>query len=522
MIIGIDFGTCYSSAAIMSGLIPVTNFVKDTTGQGVPSLFMYSDSEGRELYGEECLTGAALRKSKDVVRYMKRTVREDPANLDRTVVSGGQEYTVREVIRKYLAFLLEEVKTAAVKSGEFRNTDFEALTVTAPVGIAEGQMMASEYNKLLQDTVREITGLPEDRVRILQEPVAAAISYLYSEDIRTRYEGVQKVLVFDLGGGTLDVSIVEHDPSTMEYRILAKEGDLQLGGNDWDAALGRAVLDKLGLRWSGTDEERARFDAEITKLKMSLTGMDDAVIFFSMGGEDRYTHFSRQEFEACTADLLGRAMDVVRRALEFDSGSSPGRYDLVGGSSNMPQIPRGFEEALGIDAGLISVFEPSKAIAKGAAVFAKMNSSTDGSGLGAKVLDMATLTYGFESLYHSEREGIYNMIYKGTAFDEYGRIVRRSDSDFVPLRDDQTRVSFCIYESESRQGGGFDGDWFDMDNGETFNGLEVTVQVPAEYMGRARAFRMWVTMSLDENGILDITVSDRTGKKLAYGTSAKK
>lgn len=522
MIIGIDFGTCYSSTAIMSGLIPVTTIVKDNTGMGVPTLFMYSEADGKELYGEDCLTGAALRKSSDVVRYMKRTVREDPANLDMKVVSGGAEYTIRQVIQKYLAFLLGEVKAAAVRSGEFRSTEFESLTITAPVGIAEGQMMASEYNRLLQDTVCDITGLPQNRVRILQEPVAAAISYLYSEDIRTRYEGVQKVLVFDLGGGTLDVSIVEHDPSSMEYRILAKEGDLRLGGNEWDAALGRAVLKRLGLEWSGTVEERAKFDAEVTKLKMNLSNMEEGVIFFSMNGEDRYVRFTVSEFEECTADLLERAMDVVRKALDFDSGDAPDKYVLVGGSSNMPQIPKGFEQALGIDADLISVFEPSKAIAKGAAVFAKMNSSTDGSVHGPKVLDMAALTYGFDSLYEGERECVYNMIYKGTPFDDYGRIVRKSDADFVPLRDDQTRVSFNIFESDSRRGDGFDGDWFDRNNGEAFNGLEVTVQIPPEFMGRARAFRMWATMSLDENGILDIAVTDRSGKRLAYATTARR
>ena len=255
MIIGIDFGTCYSSAAIMNGLIPVTTFIKDSTGMGIPSLFMYSEEKDREMYGEECETGDAFRHSADIIRYMKRTVREDPANLERTVGSGGREYTLSQVIERYLTYLITEIKNAAIRSGEYSNTEIEAVTITAPVGIASGQMMASEYNKLLQDCIMRITGLPKENVRILQEPVAAAISYLYSEDIRTHYDDVQKILVFDLGGGTLDVSIVEHDPKTMEYRILAKEGDLELGGNDWDNALRNRILEKTGIRWSGTDED---------------------------------------------------------------------------------------------------------------------------------------------------------------------------------------------------------------------------------------------------------------------------
>lgn len=521
MIIGIDFGTCYSSAAIMSGLIPVTNFIRDSTGMGIPSLFMYSSEDGRELYGEQCKTPYAYNHASDVIRYMKRTVREDPANLGRRVVSGGQEYTLSQVINKFLAYLISEVKTAAVRSGEYENSDIEAVTITAPVGIADGQMMASEYNRLIQETVMDICGLPRDRVRVIQEPVAAAISYLYSEDIRTHYDSPMRIMVFDLGGGTLDVSIVEHDPSTMEYRILAKEGDLELGGNDWDAALARAVLGKMGLTWSGTDEERARFGEEVTKLKVTLSDAEEGIIFFRMKGEDRYTRFTRAEFEDCTSGLLGRAMDVVQRALDFDEGCWPDKIVLVGGSSNMPQIARGIMRHTGFGEGDVGVYEPSKAIAKGAAVYAKLTYSRDGSARGPRILDMATLTYGFESRYEGDRDGIYNMIYKGTQFDSNGRIVRRSPTSFIPLRDDQTQVSFSVYESECRAEDGFDENWFEFGNGETYNGLHVTVQVPAEYIGKARGFHMWATMSLDSNGILDITVTDRNGTKLAYGSTSR-
>ena len=520
MIIGIDFGTCYSSAAIMSGLIPVTTFIRDTTGMGVPSLFMYSTEEQREMYGEECDTGAAFRHSSDIVRYMKRTVRENPANLDRTVTSGGRDYTLSEVIRKYLTYLVNEVRTAAVRSGEFRNNEIEAVTITAPVGIASGQMMASEYNRLLQDTLVEITGLDRDRVRVLQEPVAAAISYLYSEDVRRHYDDVQKIMVFDLGGGTLDVSIVEHDPATMEYRILAKEGDLQLGGNDWDAALRDRILEKTGLRWTGTPEEEAQFVKIVTKAKMELTEADNTIVVFTMGGSDHFTRITREEFEDCTSHLLSRAMDVVDRALDFDTESYPDRIVLVGGSSNMPQISRGIVERTIYQPEDVLVYEPSKAIAKGAAVFAKLNYAVDGSAKGPRVLDMSTLTYGFDSRYDGERDCIYNMIYKGDRFDESGRIVRRSTSDFIPLRDDQTRVSFEIYESECLREEGFDEDWFEHGNGEKYNGLRVTVQVPPEYLGRARGFRMWATMTLDANGILDITVTDAAGNKLGYASNA--
>ena len=103
MIIGIDFGTCFSSAAIMNGFIPVTSYIKDTTGVGIPSLFMYSQEQGKELFGEDCVTGEAFRHEADIVRNMKRTVREDPENISMKISSGGKDYILSDVIKMYLS-----------------------------------------------------------------------------------------------------------------------------------------------------------------------------------------------------------------------------------------------------------------------------------------------------------------------------------------------------------------------------------------------------------------------------------
>lgn len=519
MIIGIDFGTCFSSAAIMNGLIPVTTYVKDETGEGIPSLFMYSKEKGMELYGEDCTGGEAFRHSADIVRYMKRTIRENPDNIGLVVSSGGREFPIVDVIEKYLTFLVTKIKEGAIKSHEFQNTEIEAVTITAPVGISSDSMMASDYNKLLQDSMCKITGLPKNKVRVLQEPVSAAISYLYSEDFRTHYNEAQRILVFDLGGGTLDVTIVEHDPAAMTYEILAKEGDLQLGGNDWDAALKQAILDKLAISEEGTDEEKAKFQRAVTRLKMELTNAEENAVFFTMGGQDRFCKITREEFEDCTKGLLDRAMAVVDRAIDsLGAGIDIDKIVLVGGSSNMPQIKKAVDDRYGmiLDAD-IEIFEPSKAIAKGAAIFSKMTFSEDGSEYGGRIIDCASHTYGFESRKNGGEAMIYNMIYKATPFDDTGMIRATSDSDFIPMYDDQTNVSFDIYESEHLRG---DSDWFSFGQGENFNGLHCTVQVPPEYLGKARGFRMWVSLTLDTNGILDITVRDRAGNKLAFASSS--
>lgn len=522
MIVGIDFGTCFSSAAIMKGLIPVTTYLSDTTGVGIPTVFMYSEEQDKELYGEECLTGDTFRHNADIIRNMKRTVRENSDNMEMTVVSGGKEYVLKDVIEKFLAYLISEIKKGAVKSGDFENTEIEAITITAPVGIAQGQMLATDYNRFIQETVMNITGLDRDKVRVLQEPVAAAISYLYGNDARTHYDGNQRILVFDLGGGTLDVTVVEHDPRSMTYEILSKEGDLNLGGNDWDAALGEAIKKKLGIRSFESEAEEADFRRLTTKMKIDLTTSNDSIFFFTCDREEKYTHFSREEFESVTSGLMDRAIEVMNKALETVDGGldSIDKIVLVGGSCNMPQVRNAIiEEFYGFDEDSVLLYNPSKAIAKGAAVFAKLNSEDDGSAEGPRIIDTSTVTYGFDSHYDGGEVMIYNMIFKGTPFDENGRIRVKTDSCFVPMRDDQTKVSFYIFESESRKGDGPDGNWAHFGNGEVQNGLHLTVQVPPEYLHKATGFCMWVELTLDANGILEIVVTDRAGNKLAYASS---
>ena len=140
--------------------------------------------------------------------------------------------------------------------------------------------------------------------------------------------------------------------------------------------------------------------------------------------------------------------------------------------------------------------------------------------MGPKVLDRAARTYGFESNYEGRYPRIYNMIFKGTPFDENGTIRVRSDSSFVPHYDTQTQVCFTIFESEAKLGDGEDGNWADFGNGECPNGLEVSVQIPPEYLGKASSFCMWPELIYSENEILEITIRDRAGNKLAYASKA--
>ncbi len=332
MILGIDFGTCFSAVATMFGRTPVTDFMYDPNRTGTPSLFMYSPRSG-ELFGYECLSAEAMTNSADVVRYMKRSLREDPNNLGKVVTSGGKNFTVAEVVEKYLTYLLKRAASDAAKCGEFDNPEIEGVTISAPVGISGGLMTATDYNRFLIDTLMKITGLARSRINVVQEPVAAAISYFYGENLRKKYTGQQTVLVFDLGGGTLDVTVVRHDPDKMTYEIKAKEGDLTLGGNEWDAALGAAVLKRFDNARFASETERCDFANKITKMKIDLSFSDEAAVSFKLGGATKMSAVTRREFDAWTKPLLDRALQVTNKAIaDFGGIGGIDKIVLVGGS----------------------------------------------------------------------------------------------------------------------------------------------------------------------------------------------
>ncbi len=532
MIIGIDFGTCFSSVAIMNGSKPVTNYMKDPNRTGTPTLFMYSKDMKKELFGYECLSGEGLTHSSDIVRYIKRDVRNNPNNLTKTVTSGDKDYPIHTVLEKYLTYLLGEARTAANRSGDFIETyeqNFESVTITAPVGIAGGQMTATDYNQLIRDIVVKVTGLPKDKVFVLEEPIAAAISYLYAENIRKRYTEKQSILVFDLGGGTLDVTIVDFYPDKNEYRIRVKEGDLTLGGNDWDQALTQDILRKAGLNTPPSDpEERQRLADAVMQLKHGLTDNPMFNISFKCNGKYHTVYdYTREQFESVTEHLLDRAIELTDEAIDKYSVWGVSEIDkiiLVGGSCNMPQITKRMLEEypeLGED-GIIT-HDPSLAICKGAAIFSKLappqitpdyhNNNSEKTRI--KVCDIASRTYGFDSTRKGESM-IYNLLFKDTPFDENGKIVVKSPTSFIALKDDQKRVAYTVYESDAAPGIGDDQHWMRLDDHSTTNGMKVTVDIPPAYLGKATKYSQYVTFVLDTNGILELIITDVDGKQVGY------
>ena len=512
MLMGIDFGTCFSNVAVMRGREVVKSLRSDPGDTGLPTLFMYSRLSGKELYGYDCVnTKDAFVYSADVIRYMKRTIRKNPADIDKTVQSGGKTYTVREILKKYLKFLIDEGKASALSAGGISNPELEKITIAAPVGIASGQMTATGYNKLLSETVAEITGLSKENIFIIEEPVAASFSYINSEGVNERRK--QSILVFDLGGGTLDVSVVQHDPNADTYKVMAKEGDLDLGGNDWDAELAKVLLENAGVSGAFTSkEDEIVFRSKVVpKIKKELSSDFDAYARFKFNGAAKDTDVTREEFEDATKHLLDRAVALTKKTIASYSPLGISAIDkiiLVGGGSNMPQIrERLIKEFPSLGESGIYQHKPSLAIAMGAAIY---------SYIGKRVVNIASHTYGFDSRRSRDlKEMIYNVIYKGTVYDESGYITGTTDSYFHPRNNDQTRLTFEVYESDGKRGVGEDADWMEYGS-ERANGVSLTIDVPPKYLGKAKDFKVWVTFKLSSNGIFEILVKDEDGKVVGH------
>lgn len=527
MLLGIDFGTCFSSVAFMQGTQPKTHYfskLESDGNAGVPTLYAYSRSKKKDCFGIECTGYAAAENGgRDIIKYMKRIVRENGGDLNKPVYSGGKSFTIGQIVEKYIGYLIFQAKVMAEKSGEFEPDErIEQIVITAPVGIDKGQGTATDYNDLLRRTVMNASGLPEEKVFVIKEPVAAAISYLYGKNIRQKYTTKQSVMVLDIGGGTTDVSVVEYNPANNSYDAVVKEGDLMLGGNEWDVALATLLIKKTGANVREfSDMERFDFTANVTAMKHKLSRSERTHISFECGGELYSAAISRQEFESATKPLMDRVVKVVKRALDSYPGSSGNisKIVLVGGSSNMPQVRNGIIASGYFSSDKVVQHDhPEKAIAEGAAIYTKFEkidpNPTNGTGTGG-MKETASCTYGIKT-YDREKEIeiIYNILFKGNHLP----LTAKSVTSFSALKDDQSIVSFYVYETQYSKKDCYDGNSVPFKKGLEPNGLSVTVNIPSQYAGRASDFHVWVKLSLDNSEILRIEVVDENDRILAYNT----
>lgn len=356
--IGIDLGTTYSAMAVI-GPSGKPEILTNSEGQNItPSVVLFPETKNVE----EPMVGDMAKRSAvkfplDVVQYVKRQI----GNPDwRFESSNGNTYTAEEVS----AIILKRLKQdAELMLGE----TVDSAVITVPAYFDDVRRTATKQ-------AGKIAGL--NVLRILNEPTAAALSY----GLDTQTNGT--VLVYDLGGGTFDVTLMRIDNS--EFDVLATDGNRNLGGFDFDNRIAEYIISELeseGLTDVETNDELVAEICEKAELaKRSLSMVAQTTVIISAGNKTFRIKITRDKFEELTIDLVNQTRELVEIVLD-EAGLGWSQVDhllLVGGSTRMPMIKNMIESISGKE--VVRDINPDEAVALGAAIQAALSSDKSESG----------------------------------------------------------------------------------------------------------------------------------------------
>ena len=474
-VIGIDLGTTNSCVAVVEGGKPVviTNAEGERT---TPSVVAFTKD------GERLVGGAAKRQ---IATNSGRTVTSIKRHMgsDYRVHIDGKDLTPQEISAMILAKIRRDAES-------YLGEPVTEAVITVPAYFDDSQRKAT------QDAGR-IAGL--NVLRIINEPTAAAVAYGLDN------EAPQKILVYDLGGGTFDVSIIEIEDGT--FTVLATGGDTHLGGDDFDERIVEYAVaefkksDRIDLSRDPAAMGRLKEEAEKAKKELSSAPSAQLNLPFIAVGKDGPHHLdlslSRPQFEMMTGDLLARTVTPVQNALR-DAGISAsqlGKVLLVGGSTRMPAVERQVRELLGCEPS--HSLNPDECVAMGAAVQGgllqgggKLAGATGAAAQGLVLMDVTPLTLSIETL-----GGVATPLITRNSM-----IPTRKSQIFTTARPMQTSVEINVLQGERH---------FARDNKSLgkfkLNGIRG---------GFSSKPQIEVTFDIDANGIVNVSAKDLgTGKE---------
>ncbi len=486
-IIGIDLGTTNSVVAVMEGG-DVTVIANQEGSRLTPSIVAFNN-KGETLVGDPAKRQAVTNPRGTVYsikRFMGRRhdeVKSEEKMVPYEVVGGmsdyvkvnasGKEYTPPEIS----ALILRKLKEAAES---YLGHKVRKAVITVPAYFNDSQRQATK-------DAGQIAGL--EVARIINEPTAAALAYGLDKKKN------EKIAVFDLGGGTFDISVL--DVADGVFEVLSTNGDTHLGGDDWDEALIHHIAGEFK-KEQGVDLikdqmalQRLKEAAEKAKKELSLQAQTDINLPFITADASGPKHLTmvitRSQFEKLTDNLFERCRGPVIKALE-DAKLKPSDIDevvMVGGSTRMPRVQEIVKKIFGKDPH--KGVNPDEVVAIGAAI---QGAVLTGEVKDLLLLDVTPLSLGLET-----KGGVFTKLVERNT-----TIPTEKKETFTTAEDNQTAVTIVVYQGERP-----------MATDNRFLGKFDLQGIPPARMGTPQ---IEVTFNLDANGILNVSAKDKgTGKE---------
>lgn len=458
-VIGIDLGTTNSCVAVMEGGEPVV-IANPEGNRTTPSVVAFSKT-GERMIGQVAKRQAITNPERTIIS-IKRDM-----GTDRKVPIDDKKYSPQELS----AMILQKLKADAEA---YLGETITQAVITVPAYFSDAQRQATK-------DAGKIAGL--EVLRIINEPTAAALAYGLDK------EHDQKIMVYDLGGGTFDVSILEIGDGVFE--VLATHGNNKLGGDDFDQRVIDFLADEFkrenGIDLRGDKMAMQRLKEAAEKAKIELSGVTTSNINLpfitadASGPKHLDVTLTRAKFDEITADLVEKTMVPTRQAMQ-DAGLTPDKIDkilLVGGSTRIPAVQDAVKKYLGKDP--FKGINPDECVAVGAAIQAGV---LTGDVTGLLLLDVTPLSLGLETL-----GGVFTKL-----IERNTTIPTKKSQIFSTAADGQTSVEIHVLQGEREM----------AQYNKTLGRFQLT-GIPSAPRGVPQ---IEVTFDIDANGIVHVSAKD--------------